>query len=169
MSEVDTASEKTPYGVRERTNTTTRPSDTVIVRRLRLFLLGLSAFICLGTLVELFFTEHWQQPVQLIPFALALVGLIALVGMILLPYPNSIIVLRVVMVALIGGSLLGMALHVYNNYIFAVEANPNATIGEVALDALTGVNPLMAPGTLAIAGLLALAATYHHPTFSKSV
>lgn len=144
-----------------------RPSDAVIVTRLRRFLLGLSAFICVGTLVELFLTEHWQETAQLIPFVLSVAGLVALAGMMVFPHPNAIMALRVVMAGLIAGSLLGMTLHLYNNFAFELDIRPNAAMGEVTLDALTGVNPLLAPGILAIAGLLALAATYHHPALTR--
>jgi hypothetical protein len=36
------------------------------------------------------------------------------------------------------------------------------------VDALMGANPLLAPGILALAGVLAIAATYHHPALRKT-
>ena len=43
-------------------------SANAILSRLRQFLLGLTGCLFVGTLVELVFTGHTQEPVQLIPF-----------------------------------------------------------------------------------------------------
>jgi hypothetical protein len=36
------------------------------------------------------------------------------------------------------------------------------------LEALTGAAPLLAPGVLALAGVLAIAATYYHPALGRT-
>ena len=61
------------------------------------------------------------------------------------------------------GSLFGIYEHVEHNLAFALGIRPNAVASEVLMDALRGANPLLAPGILALAAVLALSATYYHP------
>ncbi len=57
------------------------------------------------------------------------------------------------------GGLLGIGVHLLRNFEFEREIRPNASTLDVTLDALKGAAPLLAPGVLVFAGLLALAAT----------
>ncbi|MBL8156945.1 MAG: hypothetical protein JNM70_22415, partial [Anaerolineae bacterium] len=58
---------------------------------------------------------------------------------------------------------LGLGLHLLGNTQFEQEIRPSAAAVDVLLEALKGANPLLAPGILALAGLLAIAATTYHP------
>lgn len=53
--------------------------------------------------------------------------------------------------------------HIEHNLAFELEIRPNATTGDVFFEALSGANPLLAPGILGLAAIVALAATYYHP------
>jgi hypothetical protein len=64
-------------------------------------------------------------------------------------------------------SLFGTYEHLVNNFGFESEIRPNATAGQVFFDALAGANPLLAPGILFLAALLAYAATYAHPLLAS--
>ena len=139
----------------------------VIVTRLRRFLLGVVAFTCAGTILELLFEEHFGESLQLIPFVLCAIALVAVGAVWLRPSRNTIMTLRIVMVIVAAGSLLGMFLHLANNFGFELEMRPNASAGDVVIDALMGVNPLLAPGILALAAVLAIASTYHHPALER--
>jgi hypothetical protein len=66
------------------------------------------------------------------------------------------------------GSLFGIYEHFSNNVAFQREISPNAPIGNALMHAVAGGNPLLAPGTLAVAAVLALAATYNHSTLDLS-
>jgi hypothetical protein len=57
--------------------------------------------------------------------------------------------------------LLGIYEHLENNFKFALEIRPNAVLSNVFWESLSGANPLLAPG------ILALAATYYQPELSK--
>ena len=134
-----------------------------ILHRLRLFLLALVGFLFVGTLVELVFTEHTDKPVQFVPFVLCGVGLFT-VGMALVrPQRQSLRALRVWMGIVALGSLLGTYEHIMGNAAFYREVHPDATGLPVVAAALGGADPLVAPGILAVAAVLALAATYYHP------
>jgi hypothetical protein len=63
--------------------------------------------------------------------------------------------------------LIGIYEHIEHNLAFELEIRPNATAGQVFMEALGGASPLLAPGILALAAILAIAATYYHPAFGK--
>lgn len=141
-------------------------TNDIIVQRLRRFLLILVACLCLGTMVELWLSEHTGEPLQFTPFVLCSVGFIAVVGVLLRPSRRTITALRAVMVIVALGSLLGIYLHLAGNFEFELDIRPNAVVGDVIMDALMGAAPLLAPGILALAAVLAIAATYYHPALS---
>ncbi len=80
---------------------------------------------------------------------------------------RTLLALRIVMIIVALGSGFGMVEHLEHNVAFEMEICPNATISEVWLDALQGANPLLAPGILALAAVLAIGATYYHPLLEK--
>ena len=139
----------------------------LINHRLRLFLFVLAGFIFVGSVVELALEGHTQTPVQWIPFVLSGLGILAVTAVLVWPGRSTILGLRGVMVMAFLGSLFGMFEHIEHNLAFALEIRPNATVGDVFFEALRGANPLLAPGILAQAALLALAATYYHPTLPR--
>ncbi|HEX6729092.1 MAG TPA: hypothetical protein VF074_03735 [Pyrinomonadaceae bacterium] len=131
-----------------------------ILRRLRLFLLLLSSLLFSGALLELWLVNHTEDVVQWLAFVLAGLGLSATLSVLFWRGRTTVTVLLVSMVVVILGSLFGIYEHVINNIAFEREIQPNATFSQLALKGLSGANPLLAPGVLAVAGLLALAATY---------
>lgn len=142
-------------------------SDKSLVEQFRLFLLGLSAFMSLGTLVELILTEHYKEPMQLVPFILCILSL-AVVGAVL-AWPNrtTLWALRGTMAVAAFGSLLGMWEHIESNMEVVNEVKSSITGLPALWQALHGQAPLLAPGILALAGILAIAATYYHPALRK--
>lgn len=123
----------------------------------------MSALIFLVTPVELLFVEHFESPKQFIPFTLCASGLIVVAAVLWRAERATILLLRGTMVAVALGSLLGMYFHIATNVAFELEIRPAATLLQVLPKALGGASPLLAPGILALAALLALAATYYHP------
>jgi hypothetical protein len=71
--------------------------------------------------------------------------------------------LRGVMVLVAFGGTGGMFVHLLENAEFAHDIRPNAALTEVIGTALKGAAPLLAPGALVFAALLALAANYSPP------
>ena len=142
-------------------------SSEVVLDRLRKFLLVLAGFICFGTVVELALTEHWDGPVQLLPFVLSGLSLIAIIMVLARPQPLTIRSLQAIVGVTFLGSLFGIFEHIEHNVEFALEIQPNATTSELLLKGLGGANPLLAPGILAFTALLALAAVYYHPALRR--
>ncbi len=139
-----------------------------ILRRLRRFLLALALFLFAGTLLELWLVQHYQDAIQWIAFFLGGTGLLAVVLVLLVNGRVAILILRVCMTVVILGSLFGIYEHVSNNIAFALEIQPNIPARELWWKGLSGANPLLAPGTLAVAGLLALAARYKYFAFASN-
>lgn len=142
--------------------------DTATVeQRLRIFLLRLAGFICAGTVVELLLSKHTETLTQLIPFVLCGLALIVLLAALLRPNRATLLALRGVMGLLIAGSLLGVYEHIENNIELELELRPGAATGALLLKALQGASPLLAPGILALAAVIAIAATYYHPALAQ--
>ena len=142
------------------------PADTL--SRLRRFLLVFSIVLLCGALLELWLIEHMEDPVQFIPFVLCGLGVLAALAALLRPRRATLIALRVCVPLIVLGTLLGIYLHVEGNLALQREISPNATAGETLFGALGGANPLLAPGVLAVAAVLALAATYRHPAMRNA-
>jgi len=137
------------------------PAD--ILSRLRRFLLVISILLFGGTVVELSLVNHTEDAVQLLPFVLCGLGSVAALVALWRPQRATVWGLRICMGLVVCGSLFGIYEHLESNVEFQREINPNEPTGSMMLSALGGANPLLAPGMLAVAGVLALAATYHHP------
>jgi hypothetical protein len=142
-------------------------NTTTVERRLRTFLFVIAACLCVGTIVELFLLGHTKTLVQLTPFVLCGAGALAVAAALARPKRGTLMALRVVMGLLLLGSLFGMYEHIENNLAFELEIRPNATASDVWLEALKGDSPLLAPGALALAACLAVAATYEHPALAR--
>lgn len=134
-----------------------------VLRRLRLFLLVLAGLVFAGAVVELVLSEHTETLVQWIPFILSGLGIVAILAALISPQRLTLMALRLVMVLVVLGSLLGVYVHLVNNIGLELEIRPNATVFSVFMEALKGASPLLAPGMLAVAAIIALAATYYHP------
>jgi hypothetical protein len=140
---------------------------TTVEQRLRTFLLWLAGSMCVGTIVELFLAKHYEDPIQLLPFGLCGVGLIAVLATLRRPQRTQLLALRGVMSLLLLGSLLGVYEHLVNNFAFELEMRPSAVWSDVWFQALRGAAPLLAPGILAVAAVVAIAATYAHPALAR--
>ncbi len=136
-------------------------------RWMRRFLLIIVECLCVGTAIELYLEKHYKETDQLIPFVLCAIGFVSVLAVQWRPNPNTIWFLRIVMIAVVLGSVLGGYLHLSTNIDFQVEMRPNQSAVDSFFAALMGTAPILAPGMLGLAGVLALAATYYHPAMGK--
>ncbi|HEX6983356.1 MAG TPA: hypothetical protein VF181_11400 [Balneolaceae bacterium] len=137
--------------------------DSFVEQRFRRFLLAVTGFIFIGTVLELILLEHFQEAIQFTPFILCGAGLLTVVVAWAAPNRFTLLALRWVMAAVALGSLFGMYQHFSGNLAFTMEINPTFTTTEALWPAIKGSYPLLAPGILLIAGLLGIAVTYRHP------
>ena len=143
-------------------------NGSIIEHRFRVFLLVVTVFVLVLTLVELVLEEHTEEALQWIPFFLCGAGLVTVVGALVRPERATLLALRFVMLLVALGGALGIALHLVNNFAFELEIRASAAPADVVVEALKGANPLFAPGILIFAALLALAATYAHPALEQA-
>lgn len=134
-----------------------------VLQNVRMYLLGIASMAFIVTPVELWLTGHYESALQWIPFVMCGVGLLAIGIVYFRPTQATVWLLRVVMGAVSVGGVWGMVLHLLNNFAFELEIRPNATSLDVALEALRGANPLLAPGILVFGALLGLLFSYAHP------
>jgi hypothetical protein len=144
-------------------------SAAEILSRLRRFLMSLAFVLFVGTLAELWLVNHTEDAIQWLPFVLCGLALSAIVVAVFKRNKATTFFLRLCMVLAIGGSALGIYLHVSNNMAFENEIHPSTTGVALLMKGLSGANPLLAPGTLAVAALLALASTYKNDETGKAV
>ena len=137
-------------------------STAEILRRLRRFLLLLTVSLFAGALIELWLVGHTEDVIQLVPFVLSVVGIVVCLLVFFRPSTGTIQVMRIWMAVVVLGTLLGVYLHIEGNVAFEREVDPQATTSKLILQGLGGGNPLLAPGILAIAALIAVAATYRY-------
>src|SRR3954451_15181024 len=135
--------------------------DAVVkLRTVRRVLTGLAALLFAGATGELIAVKHYDDKVQLLPFVLCGIGLICLMGAVLHPATRVVTLIRVAMLAIAAGSAFGVWEHLAGNADFYKEIHPHATTSTLVKQALTGRDPLMAPGILAVAALLTILVTY---------
>lgn len=133
-----------------------------VLGQLRRFLLLLSVMLFVGALIELWLVGHTEDTIQWLAFGLAGLGILAALGRVLRSNRVTLLILRISMLVVILGSILGVYEHLYGNLEFEREIQPGAPTSVLLSKAIKGGNPLLAPGILAIAATLALSATYRH-------
>ncbi len=141
---------------------------TIPERRFRQFILTIVFLMCVATLGELVLEKHYKAQDQLIPFVLTIAALVTTAAALIRPGKATIWVLRIVMLGNILGSLLGGLEHLKANYEFVTDIQPNIAFGNALLTAFSGAAPLLAPGILALAGILAIVATLYYPGLRRA-
>jgi hypothetical protein len=120
-----------------------------------------------GLVVELLLLEHFEERQQFIPFIALGTSMLALAAALLRPGQRTLRVLRIVMAALLFVALLGIYFHFTGNREFELEMEPELAGRTLIWKALTGATPALAPGTLALLGLVGLISTYRHPALRR--
>ena len=121
----------------------------------------------LGTALELVLMDHLEDWWQRVPLALIAAALGVLGWHFLARSKASIHALRVVMLLFLASAALGIILHTKGNREFALETKPGLAGGEMLTEMLTGAFPALAPGTMALLGLIGLLVTWRHPTLES--
>jgi hypothetical protein len=127
------------------------------IRRLLLGLLGLGL---VGTTTELWFMSHYEDWWQLIPFAGMGVSLLALLWFAFVHSTGATRLFRICMLLLMAIGATGSILHYRANMEFQLEMDP--TMGGMALlfkVLHAKAPPALAPGNMALLGLLGLIST----------
>lgn len=112
-----------------------------------------------GTAAELLLLEHFDGVRQIIPLALLASGMVVGAWYGRRPTDRALRAFRGVLVLFLVAAAVGIYLHYSGNVEFEVEQDP--AIGGLRLvwEALTGATPALAPGSMALLGLIGYAAT----------
>jgi hypothetical protein len=133
-----------------------------VLSRLRKFLLMLAVLLFAGALIELWLVGHTAEFVQWVAFVLAGVGASSSLLALFRLGPATVRILRVCMLVVALGSFFGIYQHISGNIALAREVHPDYSTSQLFWRGLQGGNPLLAPGILVVAALLALSATYRY-------
>jgi hypothetical protein len=152
-----------------------RQSDGAVLRRSLIALSGLSA---VGTGLELLLLRHWDNGLELIPFAS--IGVLGIAIAILLGASRrrGVWAARVIATAVAVSGAVGVFIHVRSNYeaapldfrytdSWATTAEPIRWL--LAATDTVGPSPTLAPAALTFAALALLAATLRHPALAGIV
>jgi hypothetical protein len=136
--------------------------------RLRRYLVVTLLLGVAGLAVELLLIGHFEEWAQRVPMVLLPLGFAALTWHAVAGSPASVAVVRGVMVAFVLSGTVGIGLHYRGNEEFELEMYPSRSGFELAWRTLTGATPVLAPGSIALIGLVGLGATYGHPALRRA-
>jgi hypothetical protein len=132
---------------------------------------GLLAILVAGVAgmgAELLLIGHVEGALQLTPVMLLGLGLVALVWFAVSPGRVSARALQIVMALFVASGAAGVVLHYRGNAAFELEMYPKMAGIELVRETLTGATPVLAPGSMALLGLVGLASTFRHPALRPS-
>jgi energy-converting hydrogenase Eha subunit C len=127
-----------------------------LVRLRRLLLVALLAGVT-GTAAELVLLGHTEGWQQIIPIALLALAFLAVAWHRVRPGRAAQSAMRVVMWLCVISGGVGVVLHYQGNAAFELEMYPEMRGVELFQETMTGATPVLAPGTMALLGLVGLA------------
>lgn len=145
---------------------TVRMADEALaLAGLRRALLAILAVGFVGTAADLLLLAHYEDPLQLAPFVIIGLCLIAVGWYAVSHGVVSLLLMRVAMVIAIAGALVGMTLHYRGSMEFQLETDPSLGGLDLLMKVLRAkAPPTLAPANLAVLGLIGLASTYKDPS-----
>jgi hypothetical protein len=81
-----------------------------------------------------------------------------------LPRAASVMALRAVAILFVAAGVIGVGLHYDGNAAFELEMYPGTRGLDLVRKTLTGATPVLAPGSMVLLGLVALAYSYSKET-----
>jgi len=118
--------------------------------RLKKVLVLALLFMMIGTLLELYLLDHYEDTWQLIP--VLCIG-VALVNLCVLFYRRSqaaIHLFKLVLVLTTFSGVYGVVLHLQSNFEFEQDMKPTASFWQLILESLSGALPTLAPMSLVV-------------------
>ena len=106
-------------------------------------------FLHIGLLLELLLIGHYESFWQYFPLITLTLGLLSL-G---IKFRSLLIVKCVYLLSILAG-VIGVILHLKNNWEFEVEMYPSMEWTELLVKSFTGAIPALAPGTMIPIGLV---------------
>ena len=137
------------------------PVEPAGLTRLRRFLTGVVMVGVVGMAVELLLIGHTDGWYQLVPVVLLIGTAVAMAWRLARPRRSTVWVVRTLMLSSVASGVAGVVLHYRGNEAFELEMYPTLSGAALVFETLTGATPVLAPGSMALLGLVGLAVTYH--------
>lgn len=120
-------------------------------------LLATLMFMSLGTVLELYLIDHFEDILQLIPIVCISISLVIvlLYKVKQLKWLESVFRVMLILCALSG--LFGAYLHLKANYEFEMEMKSTASTWTLLVESLSGALPALAPGSMILFALIGYA------------
>lgn len=134
--------------------------DRWVLGRIRKYLLAILAVGSVGSAIELLLLGHVEGIAQISPLLLLGAGMPVIAWHAAARSASSTLALQVTMTLFVVTGAVGVALHYLGNVEFEREMYPSMTGMELVSKTLTGATPVLAPGTMALLGLVGLMAVY---------
>jgi hypothetical protein len=134
--------------------------------RIRTFLLVTLMVGMLGMMAELLLIGHRETVQQQIPLMMLGLGIGVAAWHAVAPGALTVRALQLTMQLFVLSGVLGVGLHYWGNVEFELEMYPGLSGLELAQKTLTGATPVLAPGSMALLGLVGLTHLYKHPLFN---
>lgn len=112
---------------------------------------------------ELLLIGHHESMQQRIPLVLLGAGILVVGWHAAAPGRASVRTLQGVMALCLASGIVGVGLHYQGNTEFELEMYPTMRGYELVEKTLTGATPVLAPGSMALLGLIGLTHIYRHP------
>ena len=144
-------------------------ADSMVLERLRLWIVGIIVLGLIGTMTELVLLEHDEQALQFVPLVLMVLGAVTLGWHAMAKSTASLRALQIVMGLFLLSGFAGMAAHFNGSMEYQLELNPDLSMAEL-LDKIIHAKapPLLAPGMMIQMGLLGLAYAYTDLRYRRS-
>jgi len=144
-------------------------TDTIILERLRLWIVGIIVLGLIGTMTELVLLEHDEKALQFVPLVLMVLAAVTLAWYAAAKSTASLRALQIVMGVFVLSGFAGMAAHFNGSMEYQLELNPDLDFSEL-LDKIIHAKapPLLAPGMMIQMGLLGLAYAYTDLRYRRS-
>jgi hypothetical protein len=141
--------------------------DPTALARIRALLFGTLVFGVVGMTAELLLLGHVESAWQWIPVVILGASVLLLAWHAAAPSRTTVRALQATMMLFIVTGGIGVGLHYDGNVEFELEMYPSMGGFELVAKTLTGATPVLAPGTMAILGLVGLALVYRHPAIEE--
>ena len=110
--------------------------------------------MAIGTTLELYLLDHYEDALQIIPIACLLVSILVFVFIQFKPVKGGFRLFKVSLMLSALSGLYGTFLHLKANYEFEAEMKPKADAWSVFADSLSGALPTLAPGSMILFALI---------------
>ena len=139
------------------------------ILRLRTALAVLYLFSAAGLIAELLLTRHTEDFWQKLPIFLLVAGMVAIVPTFISSSRIVLALFQMVLVLQIISAAAGIYFHHAAREEFQLEAYPDLAGWELFMEAVSQRNPPpLAPGAMAMTGLIGLAWSYRHSAALKT-